>query len=132
MISYVSTKSESKVAVLYRVLKCIEMAFKEDSLCLEDHRSIFGHCLSFEAEDSFQRKKVCRPCSSSHFVASVCIICCISLYVGDVKLYIFVRAPVLNSADFKLLFNFFTSPLLKSATNLSVTTSGCAGLFCCY
>lgn len=36
---------------------CIQMALKEDSLCLEDHRSLFGHCLSFEAEDSFQRKK---------------------------------------------------------------------------
>lgn len=35
----------------------IQMALKEDSLCLEEHRSLFGHCLSFEGEDSFQRKK---------------------------------------------------------------------------
>lgn len=38
------------------------MALKEDSLCLEGHGSLFGNCFSFDAEDSFQRKKVCRPC----------------------------------------------------------------------
>ncbi|XP_034252367.1 membrane-associated tyrosine- and threonine-specific cdc2-inhibitory kinase isoform X2 [Thrips palmi] len=33
------------------------MALKEDSLCLEGHGSLFGNCFSFDAEDSFQRKK---------------------------------------------------------------------------